>query len=139
MVDKYITENKEATKSYYKISYYQGLSDWEKYVSSVDDFISKSGDDIHASINEYAWNVFENSEDPAAIKTATKWMKNMTDKHPEYAYLDTYASLLLKNKDYDNAEKIAVKAIEIGKASDQKVGDTEELLARIKKAKAKNK
>lgn len=139
MVDKYIKENKDATKSYYKITYYQGLSDWLKYTVAVDDFISKSSDDIHASINEYAWNVFENSEDPSAIKTATKWMKNMTEKHPEYAYLDTYASLLLKNKDYDNAEKIAIKAIEKGKASDQKVGDTEELLNRIKKAKARNK
>lgn len=139
MIDKYITENKEITKSQYRISYYQGLGDWEKYTSAVDGFISKSGDDIHASINEFAWNVFENSEDPAAIKTATKWMKNMTEKHPEYAYLDTYASLLFKIKDYDNAEKIATKAIEIGKASEQKVGDTEELLGRIKKAKARNK
>lgn len=139
MVDKYISRDKEIVKANYKISFWQGMSDWAKYTESVSGLISKSGEDLHEKINEYAWTVFENSDDPAAIKSAIKWMKTMTAKHPEYAYLDTYASLLFKGKDYEEAEKIASLAIETGKKNEEKTGDTEDLLNRIKKAKARTK
>lgn len=139
MVDKYINSDKDIIKANYQISFWQGMANWEKYINSVDEMIGKSGDEIHARINEWAWTIFENADDPLAIKSAIKWMKSMTIKHPEYAYYDTYASLLFKCNDYDEAEKIAKLAIEIGKKNEEKTGDTEDLLNRIQKAKAKKK
>ncbi len=89
-------------------------------------------------LNEYAWTIYLNADDPTAIKTAILWMENIVlKKDPQYAYYDTYASLFYKAKDYTKAKKAAVRAIEIGKANKEDVSETEKLLRKIELAQKK--
>jgi hypothetical protein len=62
-------------------------------------------------------------------------MKEVVAKEPQYAYLDTYASILYKCGQLKDAEAWANKAIEAGKKSGDKVTSTEELLVKIKSGK----
>jgi hypothetical protein len=61
-------------------------------------------------------------------------MKKAIENDSQYAYVDTYAALLYKNKNYQEAERIANQAISIGKKAGENVKSTEELLEKIKTA-----
>jgi uncharacterized protein HemY len=65
------------------------------------------------------------------LKTAATWMEKLPLEDQDYAYLDTYASLLYKTKQYPKAEKYARLAIKKGKDAKEKVEATEELLQKI--------
>ena len=59
-------------------------------------------------------------------------MKLAIEKDPGYAEIDTYAALLFKDKQFAQAEKYAILAIETGKKANEDVKETEELLELIK-------
>jgi hypothetical protein len=52
----------------------------------------------------------------------------------QYAYLDTYAALLYRNKNYKEAEDYANQAINTGKKAGEDVKATEDLLEKVKTA-----
>ena len=87
-----------------------------------------------ASMNALCWDLYTGCEDQEVLKKAAGWMQDVVSKEPVYAYLDTYAALLYKTGAYGEAEKWATKAIEIGKAENEKVDDTQKLLEKIKAA-----
>ena len=87
-----------------------------------------------ASMNALCWDLYTGCEDQEVLKKAAGWMQDVVSKEPTYAYLDTYAALLYKTGAYGEAEKWATKAIEIGKAENEKVDDTQKLLEKIKAA-----
>ncbi|KAF5278184.1 hypothetical protein FQR65_LT15778 [Abscondita terminalis] len=63
-------------------------------------------------LNSFAWTVFENCEDKACIESALVWSKKSLEKEDKNAaYLDTYANLLYKNGNKDEAITIQEKAV----------------------------
>ena len=78
-------------------------------------------------------------DNPDYIKKAIGWLKNVVSKSPVYANLDTYAALLYKDKQYNDAELYAKKAITAGKKTKDNVKGTEQLLEKIRKEKGKGK
>ncbi|MBE0645891.1 MAG: hypothetical protein IH600_17555 [Bacteroidetes bacterium] len=65
---------------------------------------------------------------------ATNLMKKVTDQKPKWEYIDTYAALLYKTGKLKEAEKQALRAIEIGSKTGQAMDSTRALLARIRNA-----
>jgi thioredoxin-related protein len=86
-----------------------------------------------ATLNQYAWDLYETSNDTAALKMAIQWMEDpVLVKDPQYNHLDTYAALLYKSGQLKAAQKAARKAIEVGKQEKQKeMPETVKLLKKI--------
>ena len=86
-------------------------------------------------LNNYAWRMFESSEDPKQLLTAEGWAKKGLElSKGAYMIHDTYASLLFKNKKLLQAKAEATAAIERGKKDGEDVSGTEELLRKINTA-----
>jgi thioredoxin-related protein len=134
MVDVYFTENVAENKEWYRTLFMQGTGDWKGYAGVVSEQIA-AGTSNESSINNAAWTIYEKSNDPAVVRTAIGWMEKVVTSKPIYMYLDTYAALLYKDKQYDKAEEWAVKAISTGKTEKENVKSTEELLEKIRKEK----
>jgi len=109
----------------------------KKYDVLVEMINATIDDKSPAQLNDVAWDMYENCNDQTLLASAVEWMKDVVAVAPEYAYLDTYAALLYKTKEYKAAEEWAVKAIEVGKAANEKVLETENLLIAIKKERNK--
>lgn len=137
LIEQYMPEEAAQTKTQYKISYYSKLGEYARALGALKELKQIKGAEFAASANELCWNVYEKCNDENALHTAALIMEDVTEKEPEYAYLDTYAALLFKIKDYAQAEKFAGKAIEQGKKENQDVKETEQLLAKIKEATAR--
>lgn len=87
----------------------------------------------HGLLNELAWACYESVDDPKVLATATKMSQRALEVNPgNYAYEDTYASLLFKRKLYKEALTAATKAIETGLAKGYDVEETQALLQKIK-------
>ncbi len=135
--DKYMDENKEENKAFYKLKFCEGKGDWSEYAKCAQGMIDFYGFENHISgVNNYSWTIYENAEDKDVLNTAIAWMEKVVKLEPLYMYLDTYAALFYKAGQYDKALSWADKAIETGKAEDENVKETEELREKILAAKA---
>ncbi len=130
-VDKYITEEPAATKNYFSVSFYKETKNWEKLTEAMDDYAISKGYDNTAYFNSIGWAMYEQCTDKKALAKACGWMKAVVEKEPQYAYEDTYASLLYKAGDLKEAKLWAAKAIETGKKAGEKTEATEELLKKM--------
>jgi thioredoxin-related protein len=133
-IEKHQTENAEDTRDLFRLSYYKGTENWRAMANEVDVFIAKNG---HKSdyLNDWSWTVYEKCDDEVVIKKAIEWMGKVIDEKPEYATMDTYAALLFKGKQTQQAKIYAQKAIDIGKAAGEKTDETEKLLKEIEAVK----
>ncbi len=135
--DKYLTSDKEETIQSFKLTYYSGLNDWKSFTQEFKPYLEKKGFENAGTINSYCWAIYEKCDDPEIISAACGWMKKTLENDSQYAYVDTYAALLYKNKNYTEAERNANLAISIGKKAGENVKSTEELLEKIKTAQAR--
>lgn len=136
--DKMDNDEPKDIKDNLSMTYFQKTGEYEKYLAIAEEKINREdGLENHAFVNSVSWTAFENIEDKALLNKAASWMKTVVSNKPEYAYLDTYAALLLKSGDRKNGTKWAKKAIEIGKANGEKISDTEALLEKYGKKKRK--
>ena len=119
-----------------KLELYIKNEDWGNYekelISKGDELLNKS------QYNATAWNIYEKSSNTELLKKAANWMKNLTDSQPEksenYAELDTYACVLYKLKNKEEALKIAQKAVEKAKKmgmNESQYQETSELISKI--------
>jgi thioredoxin-related protein len=131
-VDKYLSSGKEEIRQSFKLRYYSGINDWKNFSNEFKIYLEKNGYSNATLINTYCWGIYEKCEDPDIISAACGWMKKTLETDSQYAYLDTYAALLFKNKNYQEAEKYANQAISTGKKAGEDVKSTEELLAKVK-------
>jgi len=131
-VGKYLEDDKENNVLYFSLKFCEGKEDWKEYANCAQKLIDLNGFKNHLSdINSYGWTLYLKTEDKAVLKTAINWMGKVVNIDPIYAYLDTYAALLYKNGNYKEALNWADKAINTGKQNGEKVGETEELQAKI--------
>ena len=96
----------------------------EKYMKICDDWQILNGE---------AWDVFENEEDIKRINAALDWVTRSIEIEENYYNTDTKAALLYSAKQYEEAKKFALLAIEHGNKVGMDVSSTEELLENIKK------
>ena len=84
-------------------------------------------------LNGEAWDVFENEEDIKRINAALDWVTRSIEIEENYYNTDTKAALLYSAKQYEEAKKFALLAIDHGNKVGMDVSSTEELLENIKK------
>jgi thioredoxin-related protein len=95
-------------------------------------FMKDFGSENPGELNEYAWKMFEASENKEQLAAAETWAKKGLElSGGDYMIHDTYASLLYKSKKLSQAKEEAAKAIARGKKDGQDVSGTEMLLANI--------
>lgn len=129
-IEKNQTENIESIKDLTRLNYYKGIGDWNSMANEVDVFIAKNGYQSNY-LNDWSWTVYEKCDDMAVIKKAVSWMKPVITEKAEYATTDTYAALLYKAGEIEQAKIFAQKAVELGKAAGEKTEETEKLLKKI--------
>lgn len=102
----------------------------EELKTSIEEFYGLYKDATHPDdarfLNEYAWRVYEESENPVLLEAATTWSDISITISRDWMYLDTKAWLLYKLKHYDEALPVAEEAYE--KGQDQ---STKELIDKI--------
>lgn len=134
-VDEYISDDKEDTKAYFNLRFFEAKQDWLGYAKAAQSIIDKKGLENHINgVNNYSWTLYENATDLKVLDMALGWMSQVAKLSPQYMYLDTYAALFFKAGKYDEAITWANKAIAAGQANNENVQDTEELRDQIKAA-----
>lgn len=84
-----------------------------------------------SSLNQYAWFIFENSEDKDHFKKALGWALKSVKLESNFYNNDTVAHLYFKLGDKKNAKLYAQTALKFGKEAGEDTGPTEELLKKL--------
>ena len=121
----------------YGAMYGQRVQDWKMVGGSVR-AMSMRPDAIENSnmINEFSWTMYEKCPDKDALADAAWAMGKITkDANTDWALVDTYAAVLYKSGQTDDAKIAAKRAIELGTAEGADVKETKALLEKIKAGK----
>lgn len=103
-----------------KLQYYFTEKNWPAFKDAVNEHLANNGQPVApASLNNFAWTIFENCDDPACLQAALAWSKQSFEGNDNPMYLDTYANLLYKSGDKDNAIKWQEKAVEKAPEADK--------------------
>lgn len=95
-----------------KVMYYQSSGNWIKFQTAVQAYMKTYGQNATPDeMNEFAWNVFENCKDMTCVKDALEWSKNSFKDNNNPMYMDTYANILYKLGNKDEAIKWEEKAL----------------------------
>lgn len=114
----------------YSLEMYIAMGAWTKAADLIDAQIRrKTIDENH--INAFCWRVYEQCNEKKVIGYAVHLMKNITDIHPSFAMLDTYARLLAKNGSRQEAVAVMKQAIALGKANGEDTKESEEALLKF--------
>ena len=93
--------------------------DWGKYITLMVENADKYITSIN-ELNDISWTIYEHSDDPTALLKAKSWMNKVIQDEKDgqqWFYYDTYAAVLCKLKKKQEAKAMAIKAIELAKAS----------------------
>jgi thiol-disulfide isomerase/thioredoxin len=129
-----ISQSKNAVFSI-KLDLFIKKNDWKGYENEL----LLNGDQLllKNQYNAVAWNIYEKSSNQELLTKAAHWMKTLTDyqgnNSQNYAELDTYACVLYKLKQKEEALKIALRAIEKAKSMGMKESQYEETTELITK------
>jgi thioredoxin-related protein len=112
--------------------------DWNTFAKlAVENIDTYYKDDV-GMLNSIAWDFYEKVENKNALLKAEEWAKKASDTEKNYAFLDTYASVLYKLGKKQLALDAANKAIEEAKKEKLVAADyqgTTDLLKKIKELK----
>ncbi len=115
---------------YYSMRLWQLTGEWQKVLkyakANKKDFITSG------QMNSICWEIFEECDDMAVIKEAAVLMGEYNKVNPSFAALDTYANLLFKSGDKQNAIVQMERAISMGKEEKANIKESEEALAKFK-------
>ncbi|HAD97047.1 MAG TPA: hypothetical protein DCG19_06540 [Cryomorphaceae bacterium] len=114
----------------YEKSYLKAQNKWDE-VFEINRRLKDKGEFDNGNINHFSWQVYERCDDQDVIKNCIEWMKEVTAQEPTYAYLDTYAHLLYKNGNEEEAKYIAKLAIEAAKKENKSTKELEALLNKM--------
>lgn len=97
----------------FKPQFYFSKKDWPAFKEAVEGFLAKN-EVVPLQLNSFAWTIFENCDDNACIEAALAWSKRSLEGDKENAaFLDTYANLLYKKGDKNNAILTQQKAVAV--------------------------
>ncbi|MFD1769504.1 thioredoxin family protein [Sphingobacterium suaedae] len=101
-----------AAITYAKTQYYFAEKNWPAFKDAVNTLIATKNKNVSPiSLNSFAWSIFENCDDPACLQAALSWSQKSLQDNENPAFLDTYANLLYKSGDKENAIKWQEKAL----------------------------
>ncbi|MDB4655618.1 DUF255 domain-containing protein [Flavobacteriales bacterium] len=128
-------ENREKVKLQFNLRYAEKTKNWRLYNKIAQSMIDLDGLKKNLDqVNSFAWTLYLKCDDQSILMDAIVWMQTVVRGEPNYAYLDTYAALLYKTKQYDAALKAANEALMLGEKQGQEVTETKELIGKIKTA-----
>jgi thioredoxin-related protein len=131
--DHIMGEDAEMYKQRYRQYYYQMTENW---VAFADEGMLRAQGDIKENayaLNDMAWTLYQKCADIECLDKAASWMQKVSDEAPQFAYLDTYASILYKANRRDEALAIAERALELGAKEEEDTTATKDLIAKLKK------
>jgi len=136
---EYFSSNTSGTlaaelKQKLELQYYEGIGDWVEYAGAAEKYLAALNQPNWQAYNQIAWNIYENIEELELINKAVGWIEKSVAMEKNYYNLDTYAALLMKAGDYEQALVIADEAIAKAKVSHI---DPKETIALTEKIKAK--
>jgi thioredoxin-related protein len=115
-----------------KVMYYQRKQDWGNFQGVIVAYMKDYGHKVSpAQLNSYAWTVFENCPDMTCVKEALDWSKNSFKDNNDPAFIDTYANILYKMGNKEEALKWEEKAVSLASESDKK--NYQETIDKMKK------
>lgn len=114
------------------LNYFIGAGDFENAYKNLVPLVDKYKMNDAGDLNNHSWYVFENTSDKAKLQKAAGWAKKSVEMEPEYANTDTYANILFKLGNLDEAQKWAEKSIEFAKKDGIQAAETQKLLDDIK-------
>ncbi len=92
--------------------------------------------DDHGALNNFAWILFENTDNQEYLLEAIKWTEIVIAKSPNPGVMDTKANLLFKLERKEKAINTQIEAIQLGREngmSDKELKSYEETLNKFKK------
>jgi thioredoxin-related protein len=117
------------------MTYCRMTKDWKGYTDALQAFIDMHGFKDLMTINNSCWTIFENADDKEILLKASEWMKQVIGAEPIWMYLDTYAALLYKSGNLEEALQYADKALQAGEQEKQEdMSSTKELREKIRKS-----
>ncbi len=97
-----------------KINYFQSKHDRTNYIKAVQDYMKKYGSKVtSAQLNEFSWNFFEYTSNEDVLKNALEWSKKSIEENNNPMYMDTYANLLYKTGNVNEAIEWELKALDL--------------------------
>lgn len=107
-----------------KVMYYQTKGDWTNFQSAVLDYMKAYSNKVSPDeLNNFAWTVFENCKDMTCVKEALEWSKKSFKDNNNPMFIDTYANILYKLGNKQEAIKWEEKALALSK-NDKAVQET---------------
>ncbi len=119
--------------SEYKMMYYLRAGDIPKYTDAAESHYKQFGTNDWESLNETAWNYFENADGKKDLKKAVKWAKKSVALDSNYYNTDTLAALYYKLGKHKKAIAAAENAITLAKQSGDDYTGTAEMLEMLRK------
>jgi len=106
------------------------MSNWDKAVHIIDERIRLKTISEN-EVNYFCWRVYEKCDEKRITEEAVRLMKHVIDSNSSFAVLDTYARLLSKNGNKEEAVIEMKHAIEKGKANGEDTKESEEALRKF--------
>jgi len=133
LAQKYPPINTEKASLEMQPRYFAYTKNFPGLRDSFNKYIAKYGSAITAGqLNDMAWSIFEGCDDPACLKAAAEWSKLSLEKEKDAPmYLDTFANLLYRLGNKEQAIKTQEKAISLLTDATQK----EQYVATLQKMK----
>ena len=130
--------NERNTKLYqetYNIRFAKATSDCTTYEELISLQLGKAVLEKNKDlINRYCWDIYESVCNSSAIlNDAETNMSKIVEEKRSYAFLDTYACILFKNKKYSQAQKYMKEAIDLAKEEGQSATASKKILDEINK------
>ncbi|MCP9753436.1 thioredoxin family protein [Ferruginibacter sp. HRS2-29] len=129
-VVKTLDMNYASTIQYFKTDFLQAQGKWNE-VLKVNQDLKNKGEFSDEAVNNFCWEVYKKCDDRQVIEQCISWMKELTVRRPEYAYLDTYAFLSYKSGNAVETKKIVQLAIEAARKEKENSKNLENLLKKL--------
>lgn len=123
IVDPYLAKSLQ-------LAYYRELGDTANYNQLFNEYLDMVWDDPSV-LNSLAWNYYQSRENKEDLQKAKSWSARAVELDSSYMNLDTYAALLYKLREYDEALQWVDKAIAMAKELGIEYQETAELKVKI--------
>lgn len=115
---------------YRDMAYYSKMDMWKQFVETANKEIEKEGKTAQ-SYNNIAWMIFQATDQKKPMQQARAYAEASLRAGKDYYNLDTYANILYKQGEKDEAIKAAQEAIKLADSAHQDSTPTKELLDKI--------
>ncbi len=128
---KYI-DDKGKTASRLQVTYFGAKKDWDQYARKAIEHYDAYPVAPASELNTAAWNFYLHVNDMEQLEKAAEWARQSVALENAYYNNDTYAAVLYKQGRYEEALKIANKAIGLARMTGQDATDTEKMVEKIR-------